>query len=241
MQVPSALKSMVNGERIYSEFTGPFRKRFCLSAMREKPVCAAVVVLLALCCPSAVTRFVVPVVVDTVEAVPLAGTRPHVVNKRLKRSTPAVAHGDPPCAVVAIVEIPRILAPALHVSPARVLSGPNAVGGASVLCNSTFLATRFVVSPPKIGTIDDDNIAAVTSASPVCSVPAIGYILKNRQLAISFSGFVFDALRKLCRIGRSHDVTLSERVALWIEPRQGYSLTRLASLYRIGSQFQRCP
>src|SRR3990167_1510710 len=86
-----------------ADTSGPFRHGKRESVMRE-PDSATSVVRLFLCRgPTAVTRFVVAVVVDAVNG--MFGRWPwsNVSEERLERIQPALAHGNPTGAVIVVI------------------------------------------------------------------------------------------------------------------------------------------
>lgn len=115
-----AFYSVSNSARMKIEATSPFRNSQCLTLKGEQSVCSRVAILLSICCPSHISRFVVSVVIwVAIYGVCFAGSRPHV-SVKVEESVvahPSVADLDSSSAVIFPALRIRIGASINHVSP----------------------------------------------------------------------------------------------------------------------------
>jgi hypothetical protein len=95
----STVKLFIESVRRNSHFFRPLNNCFGLSIVRQKAACPSVSSLFSPCRPSAVSRLVVPVVVDAFDCVLGSWLRSHVCKKGLKRVNPAITNLDSATAV----------------------------------------------------------------------------------------------------------------------------------------------
>ncbi len=125
----------------------------------------AMPVLLAACCPSAISGLVVPIVIwEAVETVSFRGTLSHVSEEVLEGVSPAVAYRDasPPVAVEPIRA--RVVAAGLHRGPGGIRKGSSASVGCDafdVKAAAAFVSTGFQV----VG-VSNAFLTAVTQTAP---------------------------------------------------------------------------
>lgn len=87
-----------------SSLPAPLHKRFGFSTELDKSITPHIRGLLPFCCPSAIARLIVSVVVDSINRMALRWLRPHIFKKSFERITPPLAHrySAPSVAVVAL-------------------------------------------------------------------------------------------------------------------------------------------
>lgn len=100
----------------------PLREGLCSTVNSQAPVVAFVVALDFMRRPSAITRFVVAVIVDAIDRV-ARWALSHVGQKIDERVTPSVAHGNTTCAVVMVTVVAREVAAAFRSIPRVICSG----------------------------------------------------------------------------------------------------------------------
>lgn len=126
---------------------------------------ASVSHLFGACRPSAITRFVVSVVVDAVQAV--SGTRlaAHVIKKGCVGMKPTVAYSDSTAAVVHPVFSGAVAAPPSHVFPCPVFDGPSVAMSLISLACAIGLKASAALSVACAQSITRDSNQASTEAS----------------------------------------------------------------------------
>lgn len=148
-------------------------------------------------------------------------------------SEPFIANGNPATAIISVVSPSRIVASSQHFS-------------IDTICQRARHAVRlwnFAVILPQASTTlrvpclqvrgkDCFNYSAIASAFPYLHASrCFSDVAKNDKPAESLAFVVFKSLAGWLRLVISHDVTLLNRVALWLEPAGGETPVRLASLY----------
>ncbi len=122
--------------RLQTKIFGPLRNRLRLALERQNPVRALVVHLLKTSRPSAISRFIVPVIVDTVNRMLPAWALTHV-SKKARKFFPLRAVVNAATAVVNPFMVFRVAASGFHIAPAVV--GPGAV---PAVCVTMIQASR---------------------------------------------------------------------------------------------------
>lgn len=150
-----------------------------------------VVVLFNTCCPSAVLRLVVPVVVDAVDRVRVARSSPHVFEEAFVGSLPAFTDTDPTRAVVLEELVFRVRATRQHVRPGTVLRRLFAVGAFTVSerqhctdCTPTLTpvaATRGACSVSQERSSQHLFNPTVTATAPLCLAACCGAVAFHSQ------------------------------------------------------------
>lgn len=170
---------------------------------------ASIGVLFSLGCPSAISRLVVAIVVDSVDAMAWRRWLAHVCNERFEAVRPALAHADASCAVPLVVWSRRVSASGDHRAP-RVIH-PRA--GASVLARAS---EHFTVKAPAALC---DAVLQVVRADVDC-VSAFATALPSRWLSLAFPWEASNhceparyVSEKGCSVERSHGYIFSNRGA----------------------------
>jgi hypothetical protein len=88
----SSLKPKFDGVSRAAKNICPLANAFCCAIKRKKSCCSQIVGLLRWCSPSAISRFVVAIVVYAIQRAAL-WPRPHIFVKSLKRIFPLLANG----------------------------------------------------------------------------------------------------------------------------------------------------
>ena len=81
------------------EFSRPLRQSFPFSFVFDESITTPIVGLLQACRPAAISRFVVSVIINTIQGIP-AWASTHVSNKRSERCAPIFAHPNSSSAIV---------------------------------------------------------------------------------------------------------------------------------------------
>jgi hypothetical protein len=113
---PTVLESRPGRSVWDSELSRPFCDAERAPIERDITIPTSVLGLLSACRPSAVARFVVAVVVDTLQR-PAIRHRSHVVNEGLEGGSPAFANGDAASSPHVKSERSRVVASRLHLRP----------------------------------------------------------------------------------------------------------------------------
>ena len=100
--VPTAIKPASKNRCRQAAHLCQFDNKNSLPFVRYESICASVSVLLQSGSPATVSRFVISVVVDAINAVPLAWFLPHVGNKieNTKRTSPPFTNCNAPASIV---------------------------------------------------------------------------------------------------------------------------------------------
>jgi hypothetical protein len=173
LRLPSLLESVADGFGVNAGRISPLCKRHGLAKCRDLAVISAIVVLFLLCCPSAVFRAIVSIVVNAIDAMRFRWPGAHVGIKRIKRFAPLFANLDATAAVVVPVLIGLLLAPVPHAAPYgpfsadRVFSGHAMTGTArdDLLSSKTAAACAFPIA--QSGAIHIGNRSAIASTGPL--------------------------------------------------------------------------
>jgi len=205
---------------------------------------AAVICLLCSCCPAAVSGFIVPVVVDTVEREIKTWSLAHVFTEGLKGVQPTLADCDSAfsVSVKACGRLPQ--ASVFHGLP-RFVSWAIVTAVFQTPITSDIGSQASATSLPTPEAFVAKNcsccqrcVSAITEAVPNDQVFAASaserdncQSLKLLADQIQNSLTEFRQLETLAMINNSHNDVLGKKGFLWLEPIQCYSTARLASLY----------
>jgi hypothetical protein len=133
----------------------PICQTFRFTAKHNEPVSAMVTILNRLCCPAAVARLVVTVVVDPVYRMPGRWSWRHILDEGQKRILPPFAHPNSAATVVRKLASKRIQTTVLE-------SGPNVKEGmAAVAVRSHYAAQTLLSSATAILRFAMQQIALV--------------------------------------------------------------------------------
>jgi len=91
--------------------------------------------LLRKCCPSAISRLIISIRVNAVNAVVVAWFTTHVVDKVFKTLRPSFTNRNPSSSVIHVLKVISIETSLLHCSPAVVFRRPGFVFGVSMRCH----------------------------------------------------------------------------------------------------------
>jgi len=133
---PSAAKPGRNYTRVNVKRPRPFGDVQCLSVVSQEGVAALVFILLASRNPYAISGFVIPVIILSLDSESL-WARPHVSKEVLERISPTLANGNPSTSVVFKILILRITAAILYVCPRFV----------GIRCSTITISRPVAVSP----------------------------------------------------------------------------------------------
>lgn len=130
-----------------------------------------VFVLLGARCPSAIIFGVRSIVVEPIKGVPWRRTRPHVLQKRLERLQPPIAHSDTTPTVVSVLPIGGTKAPLPHVLPAVVFrSARESVSPPECHVHKSTEASAasgaVAISRTEVRTTNHNHVAAIAAAVP---------------------------------------------------------------------------
>ncbi len=129
---------------------------------------ATVVGLFFSCCPSAVRRFVITVIVDTVKGMARARAWANICIKRDEGFTPSLAHGNSSASISRVDNPSRIFATLFHRLPSVVFG--CAIHSMRSVCRAIdfgfVAATRHSATISKQGSLYCFLRAAITAANP---------------------------------------------------------------------------
>lgn len=101
---------------------GPISHALSLPAVGDPMSASLIAGLLSLCAPAAIARTIVTVAINAIKGVARAWPTPHVVEERLERLSPSVAHNNPATAVVPEVRPGLAITTIPHLAP-RIIFG----------------------------------------------------------------------------------------------------------------------
>jgi|GEM_PF-6768896 len=174
-------------------------------------VVASIVRLLFARRPTAISRLVVAVVVDTLDRMLRRGARPHVSEEFRKILSPTVGHGDPSATVAMVIRVMLFVATTLGVEPRLILGGAGAPVSARIegplLSIEATAALRATL--PKGLPVHGFLCSAFTAALPVCSSARIYVGEGDDHPAANFSAFKLKswshkAQYTVCLAGEQH-------------------------------------
>lgn len=232
--LPSSIETAAKNGGLYSEFLRPVFKAHGSTIMRQEASAAPIPSLLFVRCPSHVARFVVAIVVDSLKRVLTAWARPHVGVKVCKRLSPAVAYHYATTAVIFICLACGYVAPCLHGQPDIMLASSAAAmrlpGSAVNIAHCA--STAFAVSPAQVAGVHGTLSSACAATQPHDLSISLAVVRDDRVQTERLTCQVFETRAGWKYNLLSHDVTLLERVAEWLEPADVCASVRLASFYQ---------
>lgn len=186
-----------------------------LDAGPDRPVCyaqsfsvvgqvasfARVQYLLPLCCPSAVARFVIAVIVNTVNRVFRGWFRSHILVKGEKGIAPTVADGNAATSVITVPRIIDVCASLDHASPSAMFRREVQP------IDFTGTAARLMAAIAKHCASYINFVSAFALAEPASSLTAKSGKRYDCQFSVDVASLVFNVLRQWSRMTRRHDST----------------------------------
>lgn len=177
-------KPILNEAGRYSSNFRPLGEIQSSPIVRQQAICSLVVCLFFSGGPSAVSRFVVPVIVDAVNGMTVR-RHSHVVNEELERCTPSFTDVDSAPTIEMEVFSFRIGATVSHAAPyteSSMITEPVRLIGWNQFPLQT--ATTFLPSGSKIVGSNGSDLSAITLASPSNSLFSTSpYTIKSNQSA----------------------------------------------------------
>lgn len=207
MKRQSSLEAISNYAMLNVQVSSPSPNALRFSVISEVNHLASILALLKWCRPATVAWFVIPVVVNAVDA--CSNKRPfsHVSQKVDEGMPPSVAYTYSSCAVVFVLRIVGIVASGLHHLPRRVFwcSMTTALRLASA-------SARLCASLAKIATGHSGCVATLAAAKPHGLLPDEMKI-DHDEISVGLPAFVFDSSIDYGRVALSH-LNLSYRLTV---------------------------
>jgi hypothetical protein len=147
---------------------------------------ASVLILLRVCCPSAIARFVVAIVVDPVER-ETGRFFGHIGEKVFKTISPSITHDNAATSVIFVIKRVFIVATSFHIRPRLKRAAPlstNCVTMFEVYVARYFnqkASTRSGIATPQIACADTYFSAAGTATFPMDKRNSAGSALSVRD------------------------------------------------------------
>lgn len=202
--------------------------------MSNKSVVSFVAVLLATSRPVHIGRFVISVVVSSLQGVSLTWASAHIGEEILKRFQPPITHSNPAPSVVGIGLVGFVVAPLFHATPNSPF-GAIAHAVLSATCNRKLARETAATPGPSLDHVAAANntlFTAVATAEPeVARGSTLAGISENDETTKATPRKVFEEWMLRNRMLVSHDSYLS--YGLWLEPAGVRAPVRLASFYHI--------
>lgn len=185
------------------EFVAPFGNCLSASTISNSPVVAPVVGLPLCCCPSAVTRFVITVRVDSVERTSVR-SRSHVRKEIGERLSPSVADANSATTIGAIARLTFVLASRSHRLPGAVFTG-RASRCVSMLAlgNSSRTTAIRAISVLQCLPGDLTLCAALAATEPICASVSFRCFRQNGPLSEATADKTYKVVRAFhaCIVG----------------------------------------
>lgn len=118
----TALNSFAEGGTPHRRVLNPFSQSLRLTANSNSTIPACIVVLLLIGSPSDISRFIIPVVVDSIQGMKFRGPTSDI-GKEIFKALPSLADLNAASSVMAELLVVGVLAPRFHRPPNRVLRG----------------------------------------------------------------------------------------------------------------------
>jgi hypothetical protein len=118
---PTSNKATAKTIKRQSEFLGPIEQNLRLSTKFDISVVGPIPVLNVPCRPAAITRFIVAVVIDSIDLVPWRWPWPHVGEKQ-GEVIPSITNLNSSTSIPAKVGNVRVAASVSHIPPYRILT-----------------------------------------------------------------------------------------------------------------------
>lgn len=146
----------------------PFHDQQRFSVVRQFVTAPPIAGLFAACCPSAIGRFIVAIVILAFDLVRFRWTLPHVLKECFKRLSPASTNGYPPSCILGEANIARGLTSANHRPPACISRGVrHSVRNASLRrCFSTKASAALLLSRRQAVAVGERRSSARARALP---------------------------------------------------------------------------
>lgn len=202
-------KAVKKSPNFYPQKIRPFGNTQC-SSIKCNPMVSALVQRLFLeCRPAAITRLIISIVIDSINRVFGAGTRPHITIERFKRLVPLSAYDYSTCPIEREFFNAGILTSSPHTKPRLILGCFAAIVGSDSFCEQTaarsYLTSRYVVNGNSLF-LTTDALPLPSSRSPRISA-CIAHGSKSPKLFSSSNAFY---------TSDSHDLNLGDRLGLWL-------------------------
>lgn len=182
-----------------AEFTCPRTNVQRFSVVRYPTVLSHIRTLLHWRGPAAVARFVVPVIVNTVNSCLWKRFRSHVGIKSRERLSPLVANYNSSSSVVVIIGVVFVVTASFHFLPSPVLSASD-----HPACALAVAPTGNSSATAQVTACDFSEIPAFALTEPEQLPALFASDLDDSQSPVGFPAFVFRPRGKLLRIGVSH-------------------------------------
>lgn len=111
------IKSTCNGSSVDAGYSRPFHKGVCLAIKCYKSIICSVIGLLNIQRPATVIGCIIPVIIDSIKSIRGGWFFSHIIEKCLKRITPAITNFYTACAIMFIRKYVRIITTAFHSKP----------------------------------------------------------------------------------------------------------------------------
>jgi hypothetical protein len=241
IHVPPDADPALKNVRANADAFCPIRKTHVLSVVLNHPNTATISHLLMLQSPDAIIWPIAAVVVNSFDAMRVAGSWSHVGQESFKGIEPLITNVDTASAIVRIRSVIGIVASLHHRCPDFVFgrSGLTVSGECFYGCLPLKAAARQAFHLMQAARDDIANRSAFAPASPVRTTTGLYTdVSKHSPKANCLSAQVFDVLRKANNIAGSHEVFLSSEGNLWLEPAGVQPLVRLVSFYPMLAQVE---
>ena len=183
---PSILNPVPQCSELDSSSQRPVCQAEGFSIMRQQNVAPLISSLFATRCPSAISGFVISIIVDAVNRMLEARSWTHIGYEILERIFPSGTHSDSTAAVSGEVERIRIKAPSLHQAPNAVFRSFRSTMCALAVCGypSVFAAARTCLA---FFQMIDVDIFGITTIAKTRYMMAFLSKSDNNELSISLS------------------------------------------------------
>lgn len=224
--IPSAIDSATQDAQWYSTFFTPITHALCLAAKCDSMVTSGITALLARCCPAAITRLVVAIIVNAFNRMLRTGAWSHVFIKRLK-GLPLLAYFNATFPISRVFHSRGGRATTVHASPDAVFRG---LGHAVLAAMAT--PTSTVAAVPKLLANHDGFSSALASAQPIGPLRFSsrgGDIANNCPSPERLSSQVYEVVVTFGRMSFRHDGPPAARV---LRMARQHNLSGYSSLYQ---------
>lgn len=207
----------------YSCTTRPLGSGQGLTVMSQYAAISLVATLFNCCCPAAVSRFIVAIVVYPLQAVRWRWLPPHIREKVVKRLLPSFAHFYASTAVVFVVGTLWVVTSLIHGVPCVVLLGvTHAMSPTSISTTMVFLLNTTAAPGTSItqaSTLNYGGTSACAYTSPAVILSSSGNLTANvrsdSQSAKGISAKVLKSERQNDTLEIIHGMSFREKGNLW--------------------------
>lgn len=242
--LPSSCVKRVDG---HTQSVGPLGKCFRFSAVfdhESRLVLSSVAGLLLNGGPAAIARFVVAIVIDSINLAFQAWSFAHVLKKPLKGLSPRIADGNASSAIVFISGCVWIFTPPNHRPPGMIFrgTGPAVTYAASAgnfgpkASAASLCASLYFI--PEAGRLCKGVVSAVANALPYNQAVLIAASKGNNNkfseplpAKVNNSVVKLGEIKRLAIIDRSHRLFLGDKGTFWLGSNGVTALLRPVSLY----------